>query len=507
MTPDTRRRGSLVRVLLGGLGFLATALVARLGNRYRALAMRQRTRARAQAALREERERLLARERAVSDELRARIRQLQALATFGQRAFIETDADALFDAAVTALAEQLDVEYVELLELLPGEHEFLLRAGKGWKEGLVGRARVHAGRQSQAGYTLLTTEPVLLEDLRTETRFRPTPLLAQHDVVSGVTVVIRGREHPWGVLGAHTLRRRRFSPDDSYFVQSLANILGEVIELRRSDADRELLLERERTARAEAERRRHEAERAIESRARLMRGFTHDVKNPLGAADGFLELLEDGVMDALTPRQLEGVQLARRSMHAALDLIEDLLGLAHVEAGSVDVEPTIIDVRRAAEQAAEEYRAQAAAKGLAIHVDAPAELPPVESDPARVRQVLSNLVSNAVKYTARGGITLRIHIRSDATAPGPGRWAALDVTDTGPGIPRDQRPLLFREFTRLAAAGAEEGAGLGLAISRRIARALGGDLTVESEVGKGSTFTLWLPLDHAARAGPRAAAA
>jgi signal transduction histidine kinase len=112
----------------------------------------------------------------------------------------------------------------------------------------------------------------------------------------------------------------------------------------------------------------------------------------------------------------------------------------------------------------------------------------------RIRQILGNLVSNAVKYTDRGGITVRVAVREGGKAPGPGRWIAVDVSDTGPGIPEERQKLLFRELSPLER-GARPGAGIGLAISQRIARALGGQITVESAVGKGSTFTLWLPVE------------
>src|SRR5690606_16558592 len=120
------------------------------------------------------------------------------------------------------------------------------------------------------------------------------------------------------------------------------------------------------------------------------------------------------------------------------------------------------------------------------------------------RQILANLVVNAVKYTDRGRITVTVEPReADPRAPGPGRWVAVAVSDTGPGIPEDQREVVFGEFVRLdTARDRRRGAGLGLAISRRLARLLGGDITLESEVGKGSTFTFWLQQDQPAAVSP-----
>lgn len=254
----------------------------------------------------------------------------------------------------------------------------------------------------------------------------------------------------------------------------------------------------ERRLREESERRRLEIERITESRSRLMRGFSHDLKNPLGAADGYLQLLEDGVLGDLSPKQLEGVSNARRAIGTALRMIEDLLELERTEAGQIDIHPTPMEIGGVMRDAAEQFRAQAEAKGLDITIDAPTSLPELESDPDRIRQILGNLISNAVKYTNRGGVTIRARVASDGKAPGPGRWIAVDVIDTGPGIPREEQPFLFQEFVRLKSGEGKRGAGIGLAMSRHLARALKGDITVESEPGKGSTFTLWLPIDEGA---------
>jgi len=161
-------------------------------------------------------------------------------------------------------------------------------------------------------------------------------------------------------------------------------------------------------------------------------------------------------------------------------------------------------VRDAVRSIAEEYRAQAESKGLELRTELPDELPIIESDAARIRQALSNLLSNALKYTERGSITVRVEEREDGAAPAPGKWIAIDVVDTGPGIPKEKQELLFREFTRLEP-GKRRGAGVGLAMSRRIARALRGDVILDSAPGRGSTFTLWLPLAEPG-AGARKAA-
>jgi PAS domain S-box-containing protein len=234
-----------------------------------------------------------------------------------------------------------------------------------------------------------------------------------------------------------------------------------------------------------------------ESRHRLMRGFTHDVKNPLGAADGFLELLELGVSGNLTDAQQEYVGRARRDIRIALALVVQLLEIERAQAGELILTHESVDLGTLASDSVEDYRAAAAARQMALTlriVRTDNDLI-MDTDRSRVRQILVNLISNAVKYTREGGsiIVSALAGESDAAdAPRPGRWCVLRVADTGPGIPADKQSLLFREFTRFDP-NAAQGSGIGLAISQSLARALGGQITVRSIQGVGSTFSLWLP--------------
>jgi signal transduction histidine kinase len=209
----------------------------------------------------------------------------------------------------------------------------------------------------------------------------------------------------------------------------------------------------------------------------------------LAAAAGHLQLLREEVFVPLSDKQKESVDRAGRSLTAALKLVEDVLNLARAEA--IQIEKLTVDIRALVKDMAQATLAQAEMKKLSVSLDLPGEFPAIQTDPTRVRQVLANLISNALKYTSNGGIRMSVAARRrDAR-----EWAVVDVADTGPGIPMDQQPLLFDEFQRLGAWCETSGAGLGLAISQRIARTLGGHITVESEPGHGSVFSLWLPAD------------
>ena len=176
-------------------------------------------------------------------ELRVRAKQQESVARLGERALTETDLQKLFDDVVATVAEILDVEFVKILELVPGDAELLLRAGIGWSAGLVGSAHETTGRQSHAGYALASGGPVIVTDLKSETRFESAALLRDHGVNSGVSVPIAGRDgRAYGVLGAHTARRRRFGEYDVAFLSALANLLAGAIQRQHSDQRHELMI-------------------------------------------------------------------------------------------------------------------------------------------------------------------------------------------------------------------------------------------------------------------------
>ena len=330
-------------------------------------------------------------------------------------------------------------------------------------------------------------------------------LLTEHAQCDRCTVLVVPLAEGGEAFGALLLVRAPDGPGFDHDDVADAQILGDLASLAFRKA----------TALEASERARRDLESAMESRARLVRGFSHDVKNPLGAADGYLELLEIGLKGELTDSQKESVAHSRRSIRSALELIEELVELARAEAGQLALRREAVDLSAMANEATEAYRAKIESAGLTLEGEIDSALPPVTGDPDRIGQILSNLISNAVNYTPEGGrVTIRTR-RCNAPAeadrpprrqPGsePAAGVCIDVIDTGPGIPEDKREAIFEEFTRLAPE-AGRGTGLGLAISRRLARLMGGDLTVESEVGRGSTFTLWLPIEAEDRAARPAA--
>jgi signal transduction histidine kinase len=241
----------------------------------------------------------------------------------------------------------------------------------------------------------------------------------------------------------------------------------------------------------EASQRRMDAEAAMASKSALMRGVTHDLKNPLGAALGYADLLSDGVLGPVPESQIQVVWRLRHLLAATLETVNDLVELSRAGEGGLRIERNEADVVAIAREVTDDYRAMANSAGLTLEVAASAPLGLVETDPVRVRQVLGNLLSNAVKYTPRGGcVQVKASVVTDATV---GRAVALSIVDDGPGIPPAMHERVFEEFFRVPTTSGADGAGVGLAIARRVSRMLGGDLRLSETPGGGATFTLLLP--------------
>ena len=233
-----------------------------------------------------------------------------------------------------------------------------------------------------------------------------------------------------------------------------------------------------------------------------MRGLSHDIKNPLGAVASYTHLLKSGMQGELTASQQAILTRIERSVRTSMALLEDVLELSQAHAGKLAIHPQDTNLLALLEEVADDYRPNAESAGLTFETKLPSDLPSVFTDDGRVRRVVGNLLSNAVKYTPVSGtitLTAGLHTRDDGSEPG----VIVVVQDSGPGIPAAEQERIFDEFYRIP--GSErhaKGLGVGLAISRTMARLLSGDLTVTSTEGEGATFLFWLPLGKPANAHP-----
>ena len=256
------------------------------------------------------------------------------------------------------------------------------------------------------------------------------------------------------------------------------------------------LAQRARAAAIEEERARQSANQAIaanEAKSAFLATMTHELRTPLNIVIGYGELLAEEVAERGHDDLKDQADRVTGAARHLLSLISDILDLSRIEAERIDLDLEQIPVRPLLDELVESFEPLAQERGDRLVAAVDDALPPITSDRLRLRQILVNLVSNAIKFTERGQITLRADLLRRDGRP----WARFTVEDTGIGIAADKLAEIFAPFTQADASTTRlyGGAGLGLAICERLARALGGDIHVRSELGVGSAFTLEIPVD------------
>ncbi len=241
-------------------------------------------------------------------------------------------------------------------------------------------------------------------------------------------------------------------------------------------------------ARLEGER--QSAEAAARSQSQFLANMSHEIRTPLTAILGYTEvLIEDGDLADAPPARIEHLYTIRRNGQHLLQLLNDILDLAKIEAGHLEIARSAVSLRQLLGDVSAVVRHAAEAKGLTFEVRCGPQLPAkVRTDPTRLRQILLNLVGNAVKFTDEGRIELSVQLLEKVSG---GSLLRFTVTDTGPGLAPDAQERVFEAFKQSDSGETRaQGTGLGLTISRQLARALGGDVQLESRPGAGSSFRL-----------------
>lgn len=369
------------------------------------------------------------------EELEQRLAQQALVAEFGRFALRNHELEAILEEACRVAAEGLRVRFAKVLERLPGESDFLLRAGVGWAPGLVGTARVGADLESPSGYAFRTGEPVISNHLSRETRFRTPSLLAEHGVLRAVNVVIRGEGEPYGVLEADSRDPGAFSPHDVAFLQALANTLGLAIE----------------------------KERALNDKRLMSREIDHRIKNSLMLVSSVLAMQQRSV-DSPEVR----AALAQASDRVAtVARIHDQL-YRSTEADSVEFGSYLRGL--AADLVTSLVREDADLKIEAEAVELPADRA------APLGLIAAELLMNALKHARRkqGRSTLWITFRRN------GGDLELVVADDGPGLPPGFDPSRSK--------------GLGMRLIVSLVRQLGGEF-VAGNAGEGARFAVRCPAE------------
>ncbi len=242
-------------------------------------------------------------------------------------------------------------------------------------------------------------------------------------------------------------------------------------------------VERERRAR-------EEAERADREKTAFLTAVSHELRTPLNSILGFAQVLLQEIEGPLTESQREDVEMIRSSGEHLLSLFNDVLDLSAMASGGIALHRERVDVRALLTEAAKLLDAQRGHKPIEIRTDLEADLPLLDADPKRLRQIVMNLGANAVKFTAEGSVTLLARRDHD--------HLVVTVRDTGAGIARDHLSTIFEEYAQVGDFQARRrGSGLGLAIARRLTELHGGRIEVESLLAHGSEFRVWLPMGGA----------
>jgi PAS domain S-box-containing protein len=388
-------------------------------------------------------------------EIENRTHQQAVVADFGLRALANDDLQLLMGEAVVLVARTLEAEYSEVVEILPGGEDLLIVAGVGWDEGVVGDTIVSAGFGSRAGYALISEEPVIVEDLATETRFDPPLLLVEHGAVSGMSVVIHGQQRPFGVICADTTSHRTFSEDDINFLQAVANVLATAIE--REGAQEQVEEGRE------------------AERSRLARDI-HD--EPLQELTDALVQLQQIQRTSEDPQQT--LRLAR--LLATLDRIGPQLRGAiydlRLEGEQTRLFPELL------ESLVELHRGMAPEFDIALEVHDGVLSGPLGERGRQLLRIIGEAITNVRRHSGASRVNVGVGITEEKL------WA--EVVDDGVGFDATQKQQEDSEEA-LSATG-----GLGIRGMRERARALGGDLEIESdpETGTKVRFEMTLTPDR-----------
>jgi PAS domain S-box-containing protein len=287
-------------------------------------------------------------------------------------------------------------------------------------------------------------------------------------------------------------------------VMAVGGVSTEITELRRAQVQaaaansklEETVAERTKELVAARDR----AEQADRAKTAFLSTVSHELRTPLNSIIGFTDIVVQGLAGPLTPEQHHQLSIVQESARILLDLINEILDLSRIEAGRLHLSPQQFDLADLLRRRVDALASHADHKGIQLEARIAAGVSHIQSDPKRVAQIVSNLLANAIKFTEHGSVVLAAHADAE--------HVTVVVEDTGPGISAEDLALIFRPFVQVGGNASQhrDGTGLGLVISQYLARAMGGEIKVQSTLGKGSRFELVLPLElttdgEAARSG------
>lgn len=423
----------------------------------------------------------------------AEARRLEALHAYG---ILDSAPDARFQRLVQLAMQRIDVP-IAAISLVDQDRQWFLA-----REGLS--ASQTPREQAFCAHTIRGDDVLVVRDAVADTRFAANPLVTGEPGIRFYAgAPLRAADgHALGAFCVIDRIARDLSADDLELLRTMAAVVVDMLELRRERAERE----RQATALAQAlddaRQARARAEAAARTRTAFLAHLSHELRTPLNGVLGAAQLLSRTSLDA---RQERIVEVLATSSEALTYVIDQVLDWSRLEHGGIEVERIAFDAVELANRCVAMLAPVAARKGVAVRLRAPAAPAlPLQGDAARVRQVLLNLLNNAVKFTEGGG-TVSLDVRERRPRDGR-RRVRMTVTDTGIGLSREGRERLFSDFAQADPSIARRfgGTGLGLAISRRLVQAMGGAIGVSSRPGRGARFWLELRFEDDARSVERA---
>jgi signal transduction histidine kinase/DNA-binding response OmpR family regulator len=427
------------------------------------------------------------------------VEEMRALGEVGQAVSSTLDLDTVL---ATVIAHAVELSQADaggtIYEFDETAGVFVPRASHGMSEAMVASLR---NSQIRIGETTLGISaerriPFQMPDVSRMPESPVRDLLLREGVRAVLAVPLLREER---VIGGLVIRRRvegEFAPSVVTLLQTLAG--QSVLAIQNARLFREIAEKGQ------------QLEVASQLKSQFLANMSHELRTPLNAIIGVTEMLHEDAVDLKREDELEPLERVLRAAKHLLALINDILDLSKIEAGKMDIHVESFAIAPLVEDVVQTIATLATKNGNRVVVDCAPDLGTMRADQTRIRQALLNLASNANKFTEKGTVTVAARRGMEA-----GReWVAMAVSDTGIGLSPAQMGKLFQEFVQADASTTRKygGTGLGLAISRRFCQMMGGDITVASELGKGSTFTIRLPAEvgvvqPAAAAGKEAAAA
>jgi signal transduction histidine kinase len=431
-----------------------------------------------QAVIAIENARLFSELQARTQQLTRSVEQLTALGEVGRAVSATLDLDTLLDTIVSRASQLASADACSIYEYDGAAECFQLRATHSGDAAFVEAFRtIHIGKgEGLMGRSAELRQPAQVADIMQpgayESRVRDilmrfgcrallaVPLLREDQLIGSLTLV---RKTPGDFLGELVEVLKTFATQSALAIQN-ARLFREI-----ADKSRQL-------------------EVASQHKSEFLANMSHELRTPLNAIIGFSEVLAEGMFGEVNEKQTEYLRDILESGQHLLSLINDILDLSKIEAGRMELELTDFDLPQAINNALTLVRERAGRRGIALHHAVDKRLGQIRGDERKVKQVLLNLLSNALKFTPESGqVDVRAGMVDDV--------AEISVTDTGVGIAPEDQEAVFEEFRQVGTAAKKvEGTGLGLALSRKFIELHGGKIWVKSQVGVGSTFTFTLPL-------------